>query len=459
MSNVLIDPAPTRGGDADLIDGAVLKAVQPDRHESEQATPVSDDDLIDILPGPAAEIAVLHRDLSRWPVAFTVASMIAAVAAAIGGLMRVKVRDWAPLVASIHLLIIARSGAKKSHPEEFATRALRDLDLRLRQEHKMLSAGAEPGVPLPPVPRRVTLGGTVEGRVKLAGENPRGLLCIMDEMSAWTRGHGQYKGGRGSDQEVDIHQMDGNSVGVDLKGGGSTHAVQPAVSYMGTSQTSKAKYFRDEGSGLVARLSVVVGENVEFEELPEEYPDPAITDRWHEWIRTIAETAMPQGEFDRPDAYIVRLSDEAVQVFHQYDRYKVARQREFADHPTRPSILDKLQTNLAKYALSLEVLHRVVAGEGVVVDEISGESMRRAVVLARFFEGHALRFDELLNGSPRERLDPKRRAALDVLPDEARYSEIVEAYEAAGLSKGTAKGDLRKGQLWRKSGDRYLKLV
>jgi hypothetical protein len=50
-------------------------------------------------------------------------------------------------------------------------------------------------------PQLYTTDATLEALIQLLHQNPRGLLFVRDELTAWVLGMNQYRGGRGADRQ------------------------------------------------------------------------------------------------------------------------------------------------------------------------------------------------------------------------------------------------------------------
>ena len=102
---------------------------------------------------------------------------------------------------------------------------------------------------------------TIEALAERLEKQPRGLLLVSEEISAWLRGIHRYGGGYDAGQWLPMHG--GRPLIVDRKSGDKVHIYVPraSLSVTGTTQPGVLKKLFDEeafDSGLAARLLVVM---------------------------------------------------------------------------------------------------------------------------------------------------------------------------------------------------------
>jgi hypothetical protein len=84
--------------------------------------------------------------------------------------------------------------------------------------HRRPAASERPAAPQEPIlPQVYTTDTTMEALAALLEENPRGILCLQDELTGWALAMDQYKGGKGADRHGWLSSWNGTPILVNRK--------------------------------------------------------------------------------------------------------------------------------------------------------------------------------------------------------------------------------------------------
>jgi hypothetical protein len=258
--------------------------------------------------------------------AFAAGAAVGVTAAAIGGSLRIQVRqhdtNWTE-PASLWLSLVAEPGRAKSPTITEATKPLRELDgehyragkvqhdlwAARVQAHKKQKDAPPPGPE--PTMRRVTVDDvTFEKQVRIHADNPRGLLRTPDELMGFFGSFGAYKQKSEGDRTQMLRLFDGGPIMVDRVGAGSIRADHALMGIVAGTQPEKiAKVARDLGAdGMLQRFLFIVDDGAPRRGI-DEAPD-AVAAKWYrEMLRTLA-----TGDYGA--ARNVRMSSEAQAIFN-----------------------------------------------------------------------------------------------------------------------------------------------
>jgi hypothetical protein len=150
------------------------------------------------------------------PVELVAVPSLVVAGAAIGNARRIRLKeDWTES-AALYAAIVSASGTMKSPALEAVADPIRQ---------KQTKGG-----------RTWTADTTVERMAGLLNENPRGLLLIRDELSAWVKSMNQYRSGKGADKQFYLSAWGGSPIAVDRKGSFGASSVlvdRPFLSVVG----------------------------------------------------------------------------------------------------------------------------------------------------------------------------------------------------------------------------------
>jgi hypothetical protein len=197
----------------------------------------------ELLPGVVADFVRQSAAAIGCDEAMISLILLVAFASAIGNSRRIRLKETWTEPAILWGAVIAPSGTKKSPAFKAASAAVWEKQAEtVRQyqeqytayeqkhnEWKRTKNGDEPQ-PLARFPHYVLSDVTVEALADRLQDSPRGTLVLVDELSGWFAGFGQYKNGRGGDAQAYLSMFNAHALKVDRKTGDKTTIYVPSAS-------------------------------------------------------------------------------------------------------------------------------------------------------------------------------------------------------------------------------------
>lgn len=212
----------------------------------------------------------------------------------------------------------------------------------------------------PPLPRLAVSDTTIEALVQRLFENPRGLLCVRDEIAGLVKGFDRYSGG--GDKSFWLEAHEGKRYVVDRVKNGAQPVIVPrtSVSLLGGTQPDVATdlFVRGDDDGFAARCWFVWPEAI-----PPQRPNSHEDDRQLlNALRRLRGLPLDQEDDGRERPRIVPLSDEAASLFDEFraDNFHAVQS---ANGLTK-SFLGKAPGKVLRLALVLEYLEWSISPEG-----------------------------------------------------------------------------------------------
>jgi hypothetical protein len=177
---------------------------------------------IDVFPEPAARLALEGANAIGCPPDFFGVPMIALAGGTIGRSASLLLKDGYFVNGTTYAGSIGPPSDGKTPALKAVAAAVRDIDDELATQHaqaieqwKQLTAGMPKSTKLPPLPkpRRIDIDdATMEVLPIILADNPRGLIMIRDELTAFVLGMNQFKGGKGNDRSNAIKIWSGDRI-------------------------------------------------------------------------------------------------------------------------------------------------------------------------------------------------------------------------------------------------------
>jgi len=179
--------------------------------------------------------------------------------------------------ARLWIAIEAESGSKKTPVLDTVTKPLKEIERRYFTEDSELvdvyekqieeyerakkkSKSGEPSKPIRPPQRRLIVDDiTVEAFCNVLKDNPRGVLCLKDELSGWIGSFDAYHANRGKDRAAYIELYNGGPKLVDRVRRGRTFIHNWSACLLGGIQPGPMKrlYGKISDDGLLQRFIVI----------------------------------------------------------------------------------------------------------------------------------------------------------------------------------------------------------
>lgn len=362
----------------------------------------------------------------------------------------------------------------KRHKETLA--AYRLMVKELKEEAKRKNEEIE--LPRPEQPLVASF--TMEALVDALQATPRGILIYRDELSAWINSMDQYKS-KGDEKEFFLTAHTGGSYSVTRKNMdlpinlpnimlGVLGGIQPGILETLTDSNSQS-------SGFLARILFSWPQTTEFRPYNNDEPDPDYAIRWERIINYLYDirpdviTLPPIGDrppVDKDTPRKIYLSGEAINAYACYyddlqDRIKAC------ESEVEMSTLVKFRTHCLRIALVLHGLEWACALTDAnefeyyglldkISEPISGDTMAKAVKVARYFEATGLRVVGSID-DPAESLPDVQREWYKALEDEGTRKTAVEVARSVNISSRTVDRLLKRKDLFRRErGGKWSKL-
>jgi hypothetical protein len=263
------------------------------------------------------------------------------------------------------------------------------------------NAGDPPIAPGVPVAKVFLIGdATVESICDLLVRNRRGLLMSRDELAGWINGLDQYKGHKGSDQQLMLEMHSAGSIFVDRKTSGRIHIDTAAVSITGGIQLQILKrIMREEQfeNGMMARFLLA------------HPPSHACT--WSEEVvhsEVLNQIDLLVNELFRLSPLqdgtpiILNLNDDAKKVWVRfYDEHNV--QTSSQSTSEMKAVFSKLEGYAARFAVIFHCIRRCHRSDNIDQFLIDAESMNSAILLVRWFARETKRIYGMMHESELDR--------------------------------------------------------
>ena len=251
----------------------------------------------------------------------------------------------------------------------------------------------ESTAPAQPILRRIVVcDATTEALGGILADNPRGLILMRDELSAWISSQNQYKGGKGSDRQFYLSCWSGQSAIVDRKSKSEpTMIPRPFLNVLGGIQPDLLQVLIDsEGrsDGFMDRIIFSFPEPIPSQLWTEQAVDVQIEQGWFDTVNRLFDLEMDY--CDDEDVYgprIVRMTVSAKDTWQEWYNDHVVEM----DSDDLPSLLKGPWSKLKSYCLRfILIVHLMRATTDTDIDPEYADdtSVQRAADLMQYFKSH-----------------------------------------------------------------------
>jgi hypothetical protein len=400
---------------------------------------------LEVLPPSARKLVVETARALPCPPDYVAVPLLVMAGAAIGRSRVLRVKGGHLQPPLLYAAVIGSPGSMKSPALEVAAAEVFDVEevnhREYEKEREEYDAAVEtykedmtayrddrktkkdraglkkPQKPTRPVHKRVLVdNATAESLVPILTENPRGLVRVQDELTAWVQGMNQYKeGGKGSDRQFWLSNWSCANVLVDRKKDhekGPLLARNPFVAVVGGLPPDRLRLLRSDrpgrpdNDGFMDRILPsypaelpATGEN--WEEI-----DPATVARFKTLmgaLRRLDMMTVKEGEEVkgyRP--FVVHLDRSGREAWSEFTNAHAAQCNDegFPQQQLRGP-WSKMKGYCARLAL---ILHYLWLNDGALEggnqSDVGGESVRRAALLVDYFKSHSRKVYALIDADP-----------------------------------------------------------
>ncbi|MBE3585472.1 MAG: DUF3987 domain-containing protein [Thermoanaerobacter sp.] len=376
---------------------------------------------LEALPNCLVPLVTEAAKANSCPLDFIAVPMLTVLGAAIGNsrILQVKPGWW--FKANLYTCIVAPPGSGKSPAQGETTAPVRELQKQMAEEYEeamqryqgelarweveadQARKAGEPKPPKPeePVMREIfTTDTTTEALAQALSHNTRGMIILLDELTAWINGLNQYKGGRGADREYYLSFWSGTTTKVNRVKKAPLILPSPFVAVTGCMPPAVLDTLVDERGrgedGFIHRILFAYPDPV-----PQWWTEEAITETARKQYREVFERlwelqpnvdGTPQVVTLTPDAYSLW-----VECFNENARERMA--PDFPENLQGPWA--KMPSQAARLALIIHLCRRSM-GE-TTSDQVDRVSMAKAWLLVDYFKSHARRVYRQLKEDPEDK--------------------------------------------------------
>ena len=239
---------------------------------------------------------------------------------------------------------------------------------------------------------------TLEGIRSALQQGHGGITCLLNELSSFITGQGQYKSGKGDDREAWLALHDGSPARI-VRAGSSVTIQGARISICGGIQPEVFRsVFGDKGGlfltdGTIFRFLLTYEPAGHFE-LTRATWNNHHKAAWEELINKALQWA--DDKFKSEDDFLVlKLSDEAWNYFLDF-RNNIYSMR---DHfpPAFRGFIPKAVSYVLRISGLFHVMEQLSNGDDI--NSVVGvETIQKAILAVKFYMGHTLEALKLLNG-------------------------------------------------------------
>ena len=418
---VILDGLPPKGDIADLLDDAASDADRAALKQrvldtAENTPQLSWDVLpfelayrsfpVDQLPSTIADFVGQTARSLGCDASFVALPALTLLAAAIGNSCRLRVKADFEEPAILWTGIIGEPGTMKSPALHAAVRCGHNYESDCRKSSK-----AE---------RLVVCDATTESLAEIMSQNPRGLLCVRDELAGWLGGIDRYtkssRGGASSDRAFLLSAHDGRPHSQDRRTGSpkSLHIESNSLSLTGGIQPgvlAEAIGKADRASGLLARILFAYPPKTIAK-----YSDDVVDDQTKERFEAVVHSLLA---FEGSD--VVGISAEAKAAWVTF------RDRCLEECTDLPAEFEGPWNKFGGVALRLALILHLSRSEA---GDVTLDTMSRAISLTKWFQNETIRvYSMMANLSRRTKARSREDAAL-------AYIQQHDAVRVRDLQRG-----------------------
>lgn len=379
-----IDKSNTELGKSHLVNGkmSLHEANVRLKTENESEFPLG------IFPKFIQETILELYDNGNYNIDYISVSILTALAGIIGNSYHLRKHiEWIEN-PSLWVVLVGKSGQNKSAPMKTAFKAIKNLQKQYDQEYEAAIANYIPDSrEKKPVKRKIySTDPTFEALINIHKQNPNGIVLMPDEFKSFIFNLIGYSGTSKQSQFLSI--WDGAPVSLDRKEVESSSLSMPCVSIIGSIQDDVIASFKakDIKDGFFERILFAIPLKMEKKFIRRTNPNDYLIEKFHARMKEFMDEVNQQEGTKE-----LLLSENAENLFIDEINKHVKPSNKDA---TVSGILSKLDRYILRFALVLEVSQCFFAKQGV--NQISQESMIKAIMLKDYFFANALKLNNMV---------------------------------------------------------------
>ena len=433
---------------------------------------------VEIFPSMIQRIIHEVYECQSYPIDYTAASILTAIAAGIGNTHLVQMKQGWVESAILFVALVGRPGANKSHPLSFAMKPFINFDYQQNLEFGKLYAKYEQDIsmskkermdagveefPQEPIRKRFLVSDiTPEGLSYIHAQNKRGLCLWSDELSAWFKNFNRYN--NGSEEQFWLSVFSAKTVISDRKNAkSSVFITRPFIPVIGTIQKkilSDLAHGDRSSNGFIDRILFVFPPNLKKEYWNELELSTHIVPLWNSIVKKLTDIQCITDEEGELVPTQLPFNTEARTLLYHWQHKNTDLCNSEMDE-VLVGVYSKLDIYVIRFSLILQ-LSRWACDESDK-KEIDSTSVEGAISIVEYFRITAKRVQGITNSSAMlEQLPTDKLSLYNTLPVEFTTSEGITVAQKQNISADSFKRFLadKKGKLFEnvKHG-RYKKLI
>jgi hypothetical protein len=373
--------------------------------DNEEAIPILEEPTVrafpvHVFPKPVRDFVYAVAKGVQVPDDLVGVHALTLLGAGIGATRRIEVKEGWQEQPNLYSMVVAEPGTGKSpalakvfNPILTMQTVLKEkYDEELIEYQKQLKACEhdktieEPSSPI--LEELYVTSATIEAINNIMSLNPRGIVAKADELSGTFKGWGQYKGGKGDDEESMLSNWSGTDIKINRVGKPPLVIPNPFCAMTGNITPNTVSSFKGEkeDNGLIHRFLIA-------------YPDKQKTPRWtKKGVKSSVAQAYEKVLMDLYKLSFKRVNDrnvpevlymnaEAEELFSEWFD-KIMAEMDKEDFPKKlRGVWSKMPSQVVRIALILQMTWAVC--NEASRDEIEVVIMQRAITVGEYFMSHA----------------------------------------------------------------------
>ena len=402
---------------------------------------------LEVLPAKVQGIIHNLAIYENYNIEFVVASMISAVASAIGNSLAINIKGGWTTSPILYMMLVGRPGLGKTPPLAFCYEPQRAKDREALNKYLKQYEDYEESQPkgknessigkAPVLVKSLVSDFTPESLVSVHKNNPRGITVLVDEILALFKSANRYTSSNVLNEML-LSSWSGQPIDCVRKSEKKPINVQkPCLNIVGSIQTQLiSEIFRKEyiANGLVDRFLFVYPKEQQLSHwLVNSNTNGQVdmTTRWNAIIDMVFSLQCEADEYGRiSNQRVIQMSDDARLHFYKWYNGIITDINAIDDDTLVESRKTKLNCNTARIALVLQVM-RWAAGESHL-QYVDLDSVVGAIKLTDYFEDCYYRIKDKFMMS--EEQDAKM-VWLSLLPEQFTSNEAEKEGQKMGFSR------------------------
>ena len=356
---------------------------------------------IDVFPSVFKDAILATNETLNFPVDYSSACILTAVATAIGKTAVLDVKSGWREFCPLYMDLLGNAGAMKSHPLDMFFDIIKTIDseeynkytpmLESFDEYQSLAKKEKKNVVKvedPLLVKTIMSNFTTEILSKRINDNNRSVCIVSEELETWLLGMNNYSKTDQSSTYLSMWSVKRTDVDRVSNYKRPLIIERPFLCIIGSSQPRKLRKMfpvDKSDSGFLQRFLWAFPANSQKQCINEKELDPIYLEKYNRWIRNYFENNRPVVFPDgQPKAKIYKLSTEAKKIFLNWQAANTKKVNDAGDSLLSEEY-NKFDVHFLRFALIMQIM------EDSTVSFIDAKAAQNAVKLCAYFVNTMLR--------------------------------------------------------------------